>query len=172
MAVGCEEEKIPSFQPRIYPQYSKDLQSCPPGLGHHHTFWLAAWSPTGLCAFALAPDVVHFPHSSQRELKTKLISLQSRLLIHSSGIAFIFLLVPFRRWAHLVSDLVSCQSPPPLTALQQLTFFLLTMLNSSALQLLFPQPAIFLSPAWPGFPSSRFLLKCHFLQEAFFDHPI
>lgn len=135
MAVGCEEEKIPSFQPRIYPQYSKDLQSCPPGLGHHHTFWLAAWSPTGLCAFALAPDVVHFPHSSQRELKTKLISLQSRLLIHSSGIAFIFLLMPFRSWAHLVSDLVSCQSPPPLTALQQLTFFFLSLNHAKLLKL-------------------------------------
>ena len=155
MAVGCEEEKILSFQPRIYPQYSKDLQSCHPGLSHHHTFWLAAWSPTGLCAFALAPDVVHFPHSSQRELKTKLISLQSRLLIHSSGIAFIFLLVPFRSWAHLVSDLVSCQSPPPLTALQQLTFFfsLLTMLNSSSFAVAVPSTCNFPSPsvAWLSF---------------------
>ena len=96
MVVGCEEEKILSFHPRIYPQYSMDLHSCHPGLSYHHIFWLAAWSPTGLCAFALAFDVVHFSHSSQREHKTKLISSWSRLLIHSNGIAFIFLLMPYR----------------------------------------------------------------------------
>ena len=154
MAVGCEEEKILSFHPRIYAQYSKDLQSCPPGLSHYHTFWLAAWSPTGLCAFALAPDVVHFPHSSQRELNTKLISLQSRLLIHSNGIAFIFL-VPFRSWAHLVSDLVSCQSSRPSLHFSSSLFFfsVLTMLNSSSFAVAVPSTCNFPSPsvAWLSF---------------------